>query len=86
LTTITTKGKREEIVGKCYQCGIIFFRFTTIRKNGGDISAKLANLPGTPWAKYPEEKHLPGYSYCGTGSRLEIRLDDHDHLIQVNIR
>ena len=36
----------------------------------------LAKLPGTPWAKYPGEKHLPGYNYCGPGTRLDIRLDE----------
>ena len=45
------------------------------KKRGGDIAAKLAKLPGTPWAKYSGEKHLPGYSYCGPGTRLDIRLD-----------
>ena len=48
------------------------------KKLGGDIAAKLAKLPGTPWAKYPGEKHLPGYSYCGPGTRLDIRLDERD--------
>ena len=38
----------------------------------------MAKLPGTPWAKYPGEKHLPGYSYCGPGTRLDIRLDDNN--------
>ena len=51
---------------------IYFFK----KKRGGDIAAKLAKLPGTPWAKYPGEKHLPGYSSCGPGTRLDIRLDD----------
>ena len=48
------------------------------KKQGGDIAAKLGNLPGTPWAKYLGEKHLPGYNYCGPGTRLDIRLDNQD--------
>ena len=46
---------------------------------GGDIAAKLTKLPGTPWAKYPGEKHVPGYNYCGPGTRLDIRLDSNDN-------
>ena len=38
----------------------------------------MTKLPGTPWVKYPGEKHLPGYNYCGPGTRLDIRLDDDD--------
>ncbi len=48
------------------------------KKTGGDIAGKLAKLPGLPWAKYPGEKHLPGYSYCGPGTRLDIRLNEND--------
>ncbi len=45
---------------------------------GDDIAASLGKLPGTPWAKYPGEKHLQGYNYCGPGTRLDIRLDNQD--------
>ena len=49
-------------------------------KNGGefDIQSFLSKLPGLPWSKYPGEKHLPGYNYCGPGTRLDIRLDEND--------
>ena len=58
--------------------------FTTSKKKtskenlGGDIAAKLSGLPGLPWAKYPGEKHIPGYNYCGPGTRLDIRLDENN--------
>ena len=52
------------------------FRFK--KKLGGDITTNLTKLPGTPWAKYPGEKHVPGYNYCGPGTRLDIRLDSND--------
>ena len=38
----------------------------------------MANLPGTPWAKYSGEKHLTGYSYCGPETQLDIRPDERD--------
>ena len=43
-----------------------------------DAQSFLSKLPGTPWAKYPGEKHLPGYQACGPGTRLDIRLDPND--------
>ena len=43
-----------------------------------DIQNLLSKLPGTPWAKYPGEQHFPGYNYLGTGTRLDIRLDEND--------
>ena len=58
-TTITTRNNREAVTDRCEVCGTKFFRFV---KSGGDITAKLAKLPGTPWEKYPGEKQIPGYS------------------------
>ena len=80
-TTITTSNNRSALTGRCATCGIKKFRFVSTKsmilqskkKRGGDIAAKLSKLPGTPWAKYPGEKHLPGYSYCVPGTRLDIR-------------
>src|SRR5829696_6589906 len=43
-----------------------------------DVQSFLTKIPGAPWSKYPGEKHLPGYSYCGPGTRLDIRLDPND--------
>ena len=80
-TTVVTKNNRDALTGNCATCGIKKFRFIikkTSEKRGGDIAAKLTKLPGLPWAKYPGEKHLPGYSYCGPGTRLDIRLDSNN--------
>jgi hypothetical protein len=83
-TTIINKKNTSTLTGKCIVCGTKKFRFIKItdalrkKRHGGDIAASLESLPGTPWAKYPGEKHLPGYSYCGPGTRLDIRLDDND--------
>jgi len=54
------------------------YKFISSIKTGGDIAASLGKLPGLPWAKYPREKHLPCYNYCGPGTRLNIRLDNQD--------
>jgi hypothetical protein len=82
LTTITTKNKRRALTGKCEKCGTKKYKFIPLDKStktgGGDIAASLGKLPGAPWAKYAGEKHLPGYNYCGPGTRLDIRLDNQD--------
>jgi len=77
LSTVTTKNKRIAHSGKCSICGRKKFSFLP-KKTGGDIATLMSKFPGTPWAKYPGEKHLPGYNYCGPGTRLDIRLDDQD--------
>jgi hypothetical protein len=48
------------------------------KARGSDIQSFLSNLPGLPWAKYPGEKHIPQYQYCGPSTRLDIRLDNND--------
>ena len=78
-TTTTTSNNSPAATGKCVRCGTKKFRFKKKkRQHGGDVAATLSRLPGTPWEKYPGEKHLPGYSYCGPGTRLDIRLDERD--------
>ena len=47
--------------------------------NGGDIQKALENFPGFIWSKYSKEKHLPGHSYTGPGTRLDIRLDENNN-------
>ncbi len=82
LTTITTKNKRRALTSKCKKCGTEKYKFISMSdsgtKIGGDIAASLGKLPGLPWSRYIGEKHLPGYNYCGPGTRLDIRLDDQD--------
>ena len=56
--------------GFCAICQAKKSRFIS-RKTGSDI--------GLPWSKYPNEKHLPGYSFCGPGTRLDLRLDENDN-------
>ena len=83
IESISKNGKNY-IRGKCVECGSKKSHFAKsggclpCNKTGGDIQKFLSKLPGTPWAKYPGEKHLPGYSYCGPNTRLDIRLDEND--------
>ena len=82
--TATTGARREvvkrkdghpqaHLVGTCAVCGARKSVFVS-GYSGGDIQQTLERLPGTPWAKFSGEKHLPGYSYCGPGTRLDKRL------------
>ncbi len=50
-------------------------------KSGGAVDSQdfLSKLPSFPFAKYPGEKHLPFYNYCGPNSRLDIRLDENGY-------
>jgi transposase InsO family protein len=45
---------------------------------GGDIQKFASKLPGLPWSKYSGEKHLFNHSFTGPGTRLDLRLDEHD--------
>ena len=48
---------------------------------GGELDFQkfLDKLPGLPGAKYEPEKHVFGHNYTGPGTRLDIRLDEHDN-------
>ena len=71
---IAKNGSRM-MSGNCMVCGAKKSQILGRVHYGGDIQKMLGRLPGMPWAKYSGEKHLPGYNYCGPGTRLDIRLD-----------
>ena len=53
---------------------------TSSATHGGDIrDSSLKLLPNPSWQKYPGEKHLKNYNYCGPGTRLDIRLDENNN-------
>lgn len=75
-TVVMMRGRTQRRrAGRCQVC---FGKKSTIlpaaRHHGGDIQQALGKLPGAPWAKFSGEKHLPGYAYCGPGTRLDMRL------------
>lgn len=47
-------------------------------KIGGDLQKISKILPSFPWSKYSGEHHLPGHSFTGPGTRLDLRLDEDD--------
>src|SRR6218665_2303029 len=64
--------------GECVVCGITKTQFVKREKQGGDLVGSLNSLTSNiklPWAKYPSEMHLPGHSFTGPGTRLDIRLN-----------
>ena len=79
VVTLRRKDGRTQSrqVGKCAICGGRKSTLLPIGRQwtGGDIQGALSKLPGLPWAKFAGEKHLPGYAYCGPGTRLDKRLD-----------
>ena len=82
VVTFRRKDGRTQArrVGTCTFCGgkksTLLPVTAAIRlRTGGDIQGALSKLPGLPWSKFAGEKHLPGYAYCGPGTRLDKRLD-----------
>ena len=65
--TITSNGKKQK-KGKCKACGTQKREFT-----GGDIVGMI-NKTG-------KEFHIPGYNFCGPGTKLKQRLDANDNPI-----
>ena len=45
---------------------------------GGDLVSSLNSITSNiklPWAKFPGEMHLPGHSFTGPGTKLDLRLN-----------
>ena len=48
------------------------------KQKGGDFTSSLSARTARtklPWAKFPGELHLPGHSFTGPGTRLDMRLN-----------
>jgi hypothetical protein len=64
--------------GTCVTCGKTKTRFVKSKVNGGDLTSSLNSFTSNfklPWAKFPGEMHLPGHSFTGPGTRLDLRLN-----------
>jgi len=62
---------------KCSKCGSNKTKFIKKQK-GGDFTSSLTARTARiklPWAKFPGELHLPGHSFTGPGTRLDMRLN-----------
>ena len=67
---VTTKNGRERLQSTCSICGGLKSKFLPNDKVGGDI-VSLINKAG-------KEFHVPGYNFCGPGTKLSERLDSND--------
>jgi Domain of unknown function (DUF5679)/Phospholipase A2-like domain len=79
IRNIITKNGRYMLRGVCVVCGKTktqFVKGTGVK--GGDLVGSLNSRTSNvklPWAKYPGEMHLPGHSFTGPGTRLDLRLN-----------
>jgi len=58
----------------CDQCGCKKCQFVSAQVGEGLLSKVFGGKNDA--LKYPGEKHLPGYNYCGPGTDLKKRLGD----------
>ena len=75
VQNITSMNGRPMLRGVCSVCGKIKCQFVT---SGGDLVSSLNAITSNiklPWAKFPGEMHLPGHSFTGPGTRLDLRLN-----------
>ena len=74
-TKVSTKNGRLRMRAHCKSCNGLKSSFLPngAVKTGGDI-VKLINKTG-------KEFHVPGYNFCGPGTKLSERLDSNDNPI-----
>ena len=65
-TLVTTANNRLLSKGICEVCGTKKARFQKSRKGSGVLNTMINKLP--------VELHIPGYNYCGPGTKLAKRL------------
>ena len=61
--------------GFCAVCGGKKAKFVS----RSDANSKVGSNITLPWSKYSGEAHLPGYNFCGPGTRLDLRLDENNN-------
>ena len=80
VQNVMSNNGRHMLRGVCSVCGKIKTQFVkaAAAAEGGDLVSSLNSLTSNiklPWAKYPGEMHLPGHSFTGPGTRLDLRLN-----------
>lgn len=78
LLNVTSKNGRFMLRGTCVTCGKTKTQFVKSKVNGGDLTSSLNSFTSNiklPWAKFPGEMHLPGHSFTGPGTKLDLRLN-----------
>jgi len=74
---VTNANRKRMQKGKCSKCGSNKTKFIKKQK-GGDFTSLLTAQTARiklHWAKFPGELHLPGHSFTGPGTRLNMRLN-----------
>ena len=65
--------------GVCAVCGTTKTQFVKgPASRDGDLVSSLNSITSNiklPWAKFPGEMHLPGHSFTGPGTKLDLRLN-----------
>lgn len=77
IQRVVSKNGRLMLRCVCVECGATKTQFIKMVKGGDLVSALNAVTSNIklPWAKYPGEMHLPGHSFTGPGTRLDLRLN-----------
>jgi len=77
LLNVRSKNDRPMLRGICTECCTTKTQFVKETK-GGDLVGSLNSVTKNiklPWARFPGELHLPGHSFTGPGTRLDLRLN-----------
>ena len=78
IQNVVSQTGRSMVRGICTVCSKTKTQFVAQACAGGDLVNSLNSLTSNvklPWAKFPGEMHLPGHSFTGPGTRLDLRLN-----------
>lgn len=81
VQNVLSANNRPMLKGICVVCGKVKTKFVAgarDRTEGGDLVSSLNKITSKiklPWATFPGEMHLPGHSFTGPGTRLDLRLN-----------
>ena len=83
ISSGVTKNNRHMLRGTCVDCGRVKNKFISakeaaIETTGGDLVNSLNSVTSSiklPWARFKGEMHLPGHSFTGPNTRLDLRLN-----------
>jgi hypothetical protein len=70
LCNVCRKTKTQFVIGTAVKGGDLV--------TGGDFVNSLNSVTSSiklPWTKYAGEMHLPGHSFTGPGTRLDLRMN-----------
>jgi hypothetical protein len=77
VQNVTSKNGRPMLRGICAECGKAKTQFMKAAV-GGDLASFISSMTQNiklPCTKFPRELHLPGHSFTGPGTQLDLRLN-----------